>query len=173
MKKRLRIMAATSALLMTAGILSGAALAGMNTDLNGDGSANRSDAAMLVDALLGKSSTRMTKDMDQNSDGTVDARDLSLLKGAILSPKQQGSGREPKLPATMYSNFRSGDAGDFFASDGWTNGKPFDCWWYKQNAQIKGDHLELMISDNYDNKGNTDWQPSYSGGEFRTEKYYH
>ena len=32
--------------------------------------------------------------------------------------------------ATMVSDFRTGNAGDFFASDGWTNGKPFDCWWY-------------------------------------------
>ena len=172
MKKSFRIMAASCALLLTFGVLAGAAQAGMNTDLNGDGAANRSDAAMLVDALLGKSSARMTKDMDQNSDGRIDASDLSVLKNAILFPQQE-SGREPKLPATMYSNFRSGDAGDFFASDGWTNGKPFDCWWYKQNAQIKGDHLELTISDNYQNKGNSDWQPSYSGGEFRTEKYYH
>ena len=173
MKKSFRIMAASGALLLTAGILTGAALAGMNADLNGDGAANRSDAVMLTDVLLGKPSSRMTKDMDQNGDGVIDARDLSVLKSAILNPKQTVSGKEPKLPATMYSNFRSGDAGDFFSSDGWTNGKPFDCWWYKQNAQIKGDHLELTISDNYQNKGNPDWQPSYSGGEFRTNKYYH
>ena len=120
MKKSFRIMAASGALLLTAGILTGAALAGMNADLNGDGAANRSDAVMLTDVLLSKPSSRMTKDMDQNGDGRIDASDLSVLKNAILFPKQE-TGREPKLPATMYSNFRSGDAGDFFSSNGWTS----------------------------------------------------
>ena len=76
--------------------------------------------------------------------------------------------------ATMVSNFKAGQAGDFFASDGWTNGKPFDCYWYKKNAEIKGDHLELLIDQKWKaSDGNPDWMPSYSGGEFRTNEFYH
>ena len=75
--------------------------------------------------------------------------------------------------ATMVSDFTTGKAGDFFASDGWTNGKPFDCWWYKQNAQIKGDHLELSVDRKWTNDSNPDWNPAFSGGEFRTNNFYH
>ena len=75
--------------------------------------------------------------------------------------------------ATMVSDFRTGNAGDFFASDGWTNGKPFDCWWYKRNAVIKGDHLELSVDQKWTNDANKDWNPRYSGGEFRTNNFYH
>lgn len=77
--------------------------------------------------------------------------------------------------ATMISNFSAGQAGDFFASDGWTNGKPFDCYWYKKNAVINNNLLELSITQKYGaNDGNTsDWQPGYGGGEFRTNDFYH
>ena len=175
MKKRVRIMAASGALLMSVGILTGAVLAGMNADLNGDGAANRSDAAMLSDALLGKSS--LTKNMDQDNDGTINAKDLSRLKNAILFPQTSSSipdlGTKMNANATMVANFSAGQAGDFFASDGWTNGKPFDCWWYKENAEIVGDHLELRIDQKWNSgDSNPDWNPSYSGGEFRTNEFY-
>ncbi|MBP0971130.1 MAG: glycoside hydrolase family 16 protein [Oscillospiraceae bacterium] len=76
--------------------------------------------------------------------------------------------------ATMVSNFTTGNAGDFFASDGWTNGKPFDCWWYKQNAQIVNGLLELKIDQKWNpGDANSDWNPQYSGGEFRTNNFYH
>jgi len=76
--------------------------------------------------------------------------------------------------ATMVSNFSAGQAGDFFASEGWTNGKPFDCYWYKQNAVIKNNLLELSITGKQNaSDGNTsDWQPKYGGGEFRTKAFY-
>ena len=82
-------------------------------------------------------------------------------------------GIEMNANATMKSDFRTGDAGDFFASSGWTNGKPFDCWWYKQNAQIKGDHLELSVDKKWTNDRKPNWDPQYSGGEFRTNDFYH
>ena len=92
-------------------------------------------------------------------------------------PSQPGGIPDKGTPmdksATMISDFRTGDAGDFFASSGWTNGKPFDCWWYKQNAQIKGDHLELSVDKKWTNDSNPDWNPQYSGGEFRTNDFYH
>ncbi|HBI85829.1 MAG TPA: beta-glucanase [Ruminococcus sp.] len=74
----------------------------------------------------------------------------------------------------MFSNFAAGKAGDFFASAGWTNGKPFDCWWYEKNATIANGCLSLMIDQKW-NSGdqNPDWNPSYSGGEFRTNNFYH
>ena len=170
MKKHSRALTAAAALLLAGGLMSTTALAAVRGDLNSDGKLDKSDAISLRDALIGKG--RMTAEMDINGDGRVNAKDLTLMKRSILNPSSDDSFPAPTLPATMYADFNSGEAGDFFASSGWTNGEPFDCWWYEQNAQIKDDHLELTISDNYQNKGNSDWQPGYSGGEFRTEKYY-
>ncbi|HAG14058.1 MAG TPA: beta-glucanase, partial [Ruminococcus sp.] len=76
--------------------------------------------------------------------------------------------------ATMVSNFTTGNAGDFFASDGWTNEQPFDCWWYKRNAVLKDSCLQLSIDRKWNpNDKNERWNPQYSGGEFRTNNFYH
>ena len=176
MEKQLRVISAVSALVITASVLAAVAGAAVKGDLNGDGSCNKADAAALQNALLGKG--QISAEMDYDGNSKVNAGDLSALKQAILNPAQSG-GREPRLPATMYSNFRSGDAGDFYSSEGWTNGKPFDCYWDKKNSQIKGDHLELTIDENRDRSitatldNGEKWYPGYSGGEFRTDKYYH
>ena len=142
-------------------------------------SAAGASAKDILNALVGKGS--MTAEMDYNNDSKINAKDLTLAKRTTLQGGQSNSGSikdygtKPDTSATMFSNFAAGQAGDFFASEGWTNGKPFDCYWYKKNAEIKGDHLELMIDEKWNaSDGNTsEWQPNYSGGEFRTEKYYH
>ena len=161
-----------SAAVLAAGCFPVASLAANNADINGNGSADKYDAQLLRDALIGSAS--MTASMDVNGDRKVNAKDLSLLKQMLLNPGQSSDDfPQPDLPATMYSNFAAGEAGDFFSSDGWTNGEPFDCWWYEQNAQIKDNTLELVISDNYQNKtSDKGYHPNYSGGEFRTNKYY-
>jgi len=175
-KKNLRrAVSIASAAAICVGALHLGAFALTKTDVNLDGTTNKQDVTALADGLLGKG--YMQQGADVNGDGVVTAADLTILKQAILYPKQDDTirdlGTEPKLPATMYSNFCSGDAGDFFASEGWTNGKPFDCWWYKQNAQIKGDHLELVVDQKWNPADqNPDWNPNYSGGEFRTEGFY-
>ena len=174
MNRHSRTLTGAAALLLAAGLMTSGALAAIRGDINSDGALNSADAKSLRDALIGRG--RMTAEMDFDGDGRINAKDLTAMKQSILNPAeipQPVSGPEPTLPADMYANFRAGEAGDFFASDGWTNGKPFDCWWYGKNAQIKGDHLELVIAENYNGKGNPDWQPGYSGGEFRTNDFYH
>ncbi len=166
-RKRVWTVAVAAALF--AGSFTTAALALNSADVDGSGKADKYDAYALRDALLGKKEVTAAMDIDGNKQ--INAKDLSLLKAMLLNP-QDDSFPQPTLPATMYADFNSGKAGDFFASTGWTNGEPFDCWWYEENAQIKGDHLELTISDNYQNKSNENWKPNYGGGEFRTEKYY-
>ena len=166
-RKRVWTVAVAAALF--AGSFTTAALALNSADVDGSGKADKYDAYALRDALLGKKDATAAMDIDGNKQ--INAKDLSLLKAMLLNP-QDDSFPQPTLPATMYADFNSGKAGDFFASTGWTNGEPFDCWWYEENAQIKGDHLELTISDNYQNKSSENWKPQYGGGEFRTEKYY-
>ncbi|HAG14383.1 MAG TPA: hypothetical protein DCG49_11075, partial [Ruminococcus sp.] len=143
-----RAAAALTALVIAAGAAH--AIAAGVGDLNGDGSTNITDAKLLQGFLLGKDSS-VPAGADVNGDGRVNAADLSVLKQNVLNPPQSLNGDIPDLGtkpdqnADMFSDFKSGDAGDFFASDGWTNEKPFDCWWYKKNAVIKDGSLQLSI----------------------------
>ena len=75
--------------------------------------------------------------------------------------------------ADMISDFRTGDPGDFFASDGWTNGSVFDNWWYKRNTGIKDGYMYLMIDQDWNNHRNDADKRQYSGGEYRTNEFYH
>ena len=197
MRKGYRTAAAASALLITAGVLFSAVSAAVQGDVNQDGSLDRNDALKLR-AVLTAESSDLKAEMDFNGDRTVDAKDLSAMKHSILNPpqqvqpqnpweQQQGQEQQGDTPsgikdygtpmdtsATMISEFRKGDAGDFFASDGWTNGKPFDCWWYQRNAVVQNGMLTLSIDQKWKSgDSNPDWNPQYSGGEFRTNKFYH
>ena len=176
MKKKMRTAAILCASVLTVTGARMSAFAGLRGDVNQDGSLNASDADKLVSVLLAKERPN-TADADMNNDGRINAKDLTLLKREILFPTViPDTGKEPRLPATMYANFRAGESGkgDFFASEGWTNGKPFDCYWDKNNAVIKDGHLELSSDVNRDRSITAEnWQPNYSGGEFRTDKYYH
>ena len=68
--------------------------------------------------------------------------------------------------ATAVADFRKGKTPLFFASDGWTNGNPFDCGWVENNATINNGMLTLKIDKDYSGKYN------YTGGEYRTTDHY-
>ncbi|MCR5717644.1 MAG: glycoside hydrolase family 16 protein [Oscillospiraceae bacterium] len=86
------------------------------------------------------------------------------------APQQTGSIKDYGTPmnasAKMVSDFRTGKGGDFFASDGWTNGSCFDCWWHKSNTSLDGGMLTLTIDKDKGGKG------MYSGAEYRTNEFY-
>ena len=68
--------------------------------------------------------------------------------------------------ATVVADFRKGETPVFFASDGWTNGSCFDCFWYKRNTQLKDGALWLTIDKDWSGNYN------YSGAEYRTVDFY-
>ncbi|MBQ8961229.1 MAG: glycoside hydrolase family 16 protein [Ruminococcus sp.] len=68
--------------------------------------------------------------------------------------------------ATAVADFRKGSTPLFFASDGWENGDPFDCGWYKNNTSLNEGFLKLTIDRDYTGKY------SYSGAEYRTSDHY-
>ncbi len=68
--------------------------------------------------------------------------------------------------ATAVEDFRDGNSSLFFASDGWTNGDPFNCGWYKQNTSLDNNMLSLTIDKDSTGKYN------YSGAEYRTNDHY-
>ena len=68
--------------------------------------------------------------------------------------------------ATAVADFRKGETPLFFASDGWSNGSCFDCWWYKKNTSLDNGVLSLTIDKDWAGKAN------YSGAEYRTADHY-
>ena len=69
--------------------------------------------------------------------------------------------------ATLVADFRKGPTSSFFASDGWENGDPFDCGWYKSQTDFKDGALTLTIDKDRSGKYN------YAGAEYRTTDFYH
>ena len=68
--------------------------------------------------------------------------------------------------ATAVADFRNGISPLFEASNGWTNGNPFNCGWYASNAIIKDKALNLTIDKDITGKY------QYSGAEYRTKDFY-
>lgn len=68
--------------------------------------------------------------------------------------------------ADAVADFRKGATPLFIASDGWTNGDPFNCGWYAGNTSLDGGMLSLTIDK--DATG----QYAYSAAEYRTNDFY-
>lgn len=62
-----------------------------------------------------------------------------------------------------------GDNALFEASDGWTNGLPFNCFWHKENVPFADGTRQLIID--YSENPAADKVP-YSGGEYRSKATY-
>ncbi len=64
-------------------------------------------------------------------------------------------------------DFKKGMPQGFEASDGWTNGDPFNVFWHKDNVTFSRHNMQLTIAVD-----TTQTKVPYSGGEFRSKKTY-
>lgn len=78
----------------------------------------------------------------------------------------QDFGTPMNANATAVADFRLGSTPLFFASDGWSNGSCFNCYWYKENTSFKDGVLNLTIDKD------TKSSYPYSAGEYRTADHY-
>lgn len=67
-----------------------------------------------------------------------------------------------------YVDFRNGMPDGYEASDGWTNGDPFNVTWHSQNVTFEDGKMQLII----DNDAKPKKGIPYSGGEFRSKDFY-
>ncbi len=165
-----KILAGAISILSCAAIGYGAVMALASPgDLNNDGTVKSDDIKIFQKFLLGINSTAPTN-ADMNSDGKCQIVDLCLMKNAALFPdtssKIEDYGTEMDTSATAVADFRNGTSPLFEASNGWTNGNPFNCGWYENNAVIKDNALNLTIDKDSTGKYN------YSGAEYRTKDFY-
>lgn len=91
---------------------------------------------------------------------------IIFILGACSGINIPDKGSAMNSGAKFVSDFRKGSAPGFIASEGWSNGNPFDCGWYAGNAKVGDGCLTLSIDK--DNTG----KYHYSGGEFRTNDHY-
>ncbi len=148
-------------------------------DINGDGRINCFDMILAKRGLInGKfADSAAAKAADVNQDGKYTVADAVLIQKFLLRqittfPVAEQTdfidyGTPMNDNATVTADFRKGETPLFIASDGWTNGSCFDCGWYKQNTSFKDNVLNLTIDK--DNTG----KYNYSGGEYRTNDFYH
>ncbi|MGN0584361.1 MAG: family 16 glycosylhydrolase [Ruminococcus sp.] len=142
----------------------------LSGDLNNDNNVSVADAVILQKYLSGKVTySQIYGKGDLNNDRKINIFDLSILKNMLLNPSSdeiKDYGTPMNSSATTVADFRNGETPLFFASDGWTNGNPFDCGWTKNNAKIADGYLTLTIDKDYSGKYN------YTGGEYRTADHY-
>ncbi|WP_293602044.1 family 16 glycosylhydrolase, partial [Ruminococcus sp. CAG:330] len=137
-------------------------------DVNGDGVCDSRDVRQMQRYLLGAESNGVSA-ADVNGDGVLDGLDLAVLRDLAANGSGTGIpdyGTPMDTTADAVADFRAGESPLFFASDGWTNGNPFDCGWYAENAVVKDGALHLSIDKDSTGKYN------YSGGEYRTNDHY-
>lgn len=144
-------------------------------DVNQDQTVNTADVVLLQKYLLGEVSLTETqaKAADVQADNTVNGFDLAVLRQKLVqkddnnSGKDDTKGNEPSADAEVLADFRKGATSLFEASDGWTNGNPFDCGWTKNNTSFDNGVLNLTIDK--DSSG----QYNYTGAEYRSLEHYH
>lgn len=142
-----------------------------NVDLNG--SIDSSDSLYILKSLVSlvtlpigtPDQSSVTTQTNQTTTTTETTTTTTTNNNATPSGIPD-YGTPMNASAKNIADFRQGETPMFFASNGWTNGSCFDCWWYARNAVIGNGCLTLSIDQDWAGKG------MYSGGEYRTNDFY-
>ena len=68
----------------------------------------------------------------------------------------------------LFVDFTQGEPAGYEIANGWTNGSMFNVTWRKSNVTFENDRMQLVIDKDATPSDNI----PYSGGEFRTRKFY-
>lgn len=68
----------------------------------------------------------------------------------------------------VYVDFSEGQPQGYEIADGWTNGSMFNVTWRRSNVTFENGYMQLIIDKDAKSAGDI----PYSGGEFRTRKFY-
>ncbi|WP_044958922.1 beta-glucanase [Butyrivibrio sp. WCD2001] len=93
---------------------------------------------------------------------------VSLVLGTVLTIGGLLASAMPVTAASAWGGTHDGMAFDYhdssqFEMSSWSNGGMFDCTWSPNNVSFANGQMKLTIDRN--------WQ-GYTGGEYRTKKYY-
>ena len=76
----------------------------------------------------------------------------------------------PTLEADKIADFSEGEAEEIFASDGWSNGQPFNAVWKKENISYSNGQMHLSIKGEEATADEVTYP--YTAGEARSHKLY-
>lgn len=74
------------------------------------------------------------------------------------------------LQGDYVANFADGESNEIFASDGWSNGQPFNAVWKKENVSYSDGKMHLSIKD--EEAVDNEVTYPHTAGEARTHKLY-
>lgn len=85
------------------------------------------------------------------------------------TPTQAPTPAPTEVPAEpIYVEFTDGEPQGYEIADGWTNGSMFNVTWRRSNVTFEDGHMQLIIDKDAKATGDI----PYSGGEFRSRKFY-
>ena len=85
------------------------------------------------------------------------------------TPTQAPTPAPTEVPADpIYVEFTNGEPAGYEIADGWTNGSMFNVTWRRSNITFEDGNMQLII----DKDANSTGDIPYSGGEFRSRKFY-
>lgn len=103
----------------------------------------------------------MTMSMAACGDSSSEGKSSkSSAKTADASSAAASAEEESKYD--MLADFENGASDKFIASDGWSNGSPFDCSWHTENVTFEDGLMKLTIDKTYE----------YTAGEYRSNDFY-
>ncbi|WP_026767466.1 beta-glucanase [Selenomonas ruminantium] len=91
---------------------------------------------------------------------------LDLFTPAVVSA---APATETKAGDAFAVDLTKGANNLFEASDGWTNGMPFNCFWHKENVPFQDGVLKLIVNKSPNPAAD---KVPYSGGEYRSKATY-
>ena len=77
---------------------------------------------------------------------------------------------DPPLSGDFVADFSHGESEEVFASDGWSNGQPFNAVWKKGNISYSDEQMHLSIKDEPTVAEGVTYP--YTAGEARTHHLY-
>ena len=109
---------------------------------------------------------------------------LLIALSAVGMLALAGCGKKPQQPTypdlnppiggDKIADFAQGECEEFFASDGWSNGQPFNAVWTKDNITYSGGQMHLGIKDESKTVVEDDKEVTYphTAGAARSHKLY-
>lgn len=108
-------------------------------------------------------SEEITEELDEKSeDSELEEKD----KDSLLTDSNEKE-EEEQLIVTLETSLDDYDSKLFEKANGWTNGYMFDCTWRESNVTFKDGIMNLIIDSDGENAS-----PKWSGGEYRTRKFF-
>ena len=105
----------------------------------------------------------------ENQLTTTEAPTPVPTEAPTAAPTQAPTPAPTEVPAEpIYVEFTNGEPAGYEIADGWTNGSMFNVTWRRSNVTFEDGQMQLIIDRDAKATGDI----PYSGGEFRTRKFY-